>query len=387
MSRWLVLAVAAVVMVSVCEFESVLSADKSNDSISGDVEEVRIPGSDVCPGMFDKVSKCGRARVRLSAGSLVALGPGDSIRYIACAALCDAGAAVAARMPRLAEIDLRECENMTKAGWAALAVSESLKAVKLGLVQSNADYAVRQLARCPALETLELVGLHDLRVGTGFTGESFEALSQAKRLRSLSIRACVYLDVSHFELLSKCPTLEHLKIVQCIEDKHFTALSRIPNLKRLELVSQFLTGEFLSVNGWAELRHLTLSTLTRPIEVDVWPGIANLPRLESLDLHAPKGLTGLEALSTDEYGSLTTLTLDSCVGVTAEHMRILASMPALTYLHLRACDVSDNALLQLNMSESLRTLKIDKCRKVSLNVEDKLIGPNPSNPIQVVFRQ
>jgi hypothetical protein len=255
--------------------------------------------------------------------------------------------------------------------------------------------------------------LTDLDGGLMMTATRLKSLARIPNLRSVRI-GCDFTK-EEAEPLTRMKSLESLRC-SSFSDDHISVVARIPNLKHLDLTHSFrLTGETLGeLRRTASLRSLNLAFIGHTddpfISEKGWQQIGQLMQIEELDVRATRcddfalsqisRLSGLRRLwLMNEFSDagvarlatlqkLQFLNMQRCSGMTdkaAEHLAKLADLrhlfpplgfgsaacghlvklPRLETLDLSDTKIGDDDLRKIAKLETLRTLYLDGCDKIT----------------------
>jgi hypothetical protein len=251
--------------------------------------------------------------------------------------------------PDLIELDLSSNTNMTNG--VVKILSELGKLQRLTLVQNKInDIGAQRLAKMQSLRSLDLRGNME-------SGDmALEVISGLPKLTALKHRSTAVTD-SGLEYLSRSQTLESLLIQDfVVTDQSGPHLAQLGKLSQLEIFrcQGFGSEGVLALKGMG-LTRLTLRDLPnvddRAMEV-----FDNLPKLKRLYLHelssvGDSGLKHLSALQSLELLDIWTIPL-----MTDETVSVIATLPNVKELVIRATGVSDAAVDILLKMPTLQTL-------------------------------
>lgn len=251
--------------------------------------------------------------------------------------------------PNLTELDLSSNTNMTSGGLKA--ISELGKLQRLTLVQNKFnDISTRRLEKLKELRALDLRG--NMEAGD----MALEVVADLPKLAGFKHRSTAVTD-SGMEYLSRNQTLDSLLIQDfAITDQSGPHLAKLSKLTQLEIFrcQGFGTEGGLALKGM-NLTRLTLRDLPnvddRAMEV-----FDELPKLRRLYLHeltsvGDSGLAHLAGLK-----SLELLDIWTVPQMTDATVEVVAALPNLKELSLRATGVTDTSIDKLLGMQNLQSL-------------------------------
>lgn len=251
--------------------------------------------------------------------------------------------------PNLTELDLSSNTNMTSG--ALKTISELGKLQRLTLVQNRFnDISTRRLEKLKELRALDLRG--NMEAGD----MALEVVAELPKLAAFKHRSTAVTD-SGLEYLSKNQSLDSLLMQDfVITDQSGPHLAKLGKLTQLEVFrcQGFGSEGVLALKGM-NLTRLTLRDLPnvddRAMEV-----FDELPKLKRLYLHeltsvGDSGLAHLAALKSVEL--LDIWTVPQMTDATVD---VIAALPNLKELSIRATGVTDAAVEKLLGMQSLQSL-------------------------------
>lgn len=231
------------------------------------------------------------------------------------------------------------------------------------------EEAAKSILKLPRLNVLRLA-INSISTST------VDQLAAQSELHELLLRDAPISDPQLARVLKNLPTLERLTLrrLSGVTDKTLVAVAALDKLKVLALVDMQITGDglqkltqleclrsvdlrdcnslktsdyraLLDMNSLTELK-LGGSTID-DATVDL---VIELPSLNSLTIEdAPVSATAIKRLATRPQLAkrIRSLVLTRCYGVTDEALSVLANLPNLETLSVRACPVSDKFLTSL----------------------------------------
>lgn len=251
--------------------------------------------------------------------------------------------------PNLVELDLSSNTNMTNG--VVKIVSELSKLQRLTLVQNQVnDIGAQRLSKLQELRALDLRG--NMEAGD----MALEVVADLPKLAAFKHRSTAVTD-SGMEYLSKNQTLESLLLQDfVITDQSGPHLAKLAKLSQLEVFrcQGFGSDGVLALKGMG-LTRLTLRDLPnvddRGMEV-----FDELPQLRRLYLHelASVGDSGLKHLAA--LKSLELLDIWTVPQMTDATVDVIAGLPKLKELSLRATGVTDSTIEKLLKMPNLQSL-------------------------------
>jgi Leucine-rich repeat (LRR) protein len=256
---------------------------------------------------------------------------------------------IAKSFPNLTELDLSSNTNLTSG--VLKVISEMPKLQRLTLVQNRFnDISAQRLAELKELRLLDLRG--NMEAGD----MTLEVVSTLPKLVVFKHRSTAVTDAG-LEYLSKNQTLDSLLLQDfVITDQSGPHLAKLGNLTQLEIFrcQGFGTEGVLALKGM-KLTRLTLRDLPnvddRAMEV-----FEELPTLRRLYLHelTSVGDSGLSHLASLQ--SLELLDIWTIPQMTDATVDVIAKLPRLKELSIRATDVTDAAVDKILSIPSLQSL-------------------------------
>ncbi len=251
--------------------------------------------------------------------------------------------------PNLTDLDLSSNTNMTNG--VVKIVSELGKLQRLTLVQNQVnDIGAQRLSKLYELRLLDLRG--NMEAGD----MALEVVAELPKLTAFKHRSTAVTD-SGMEYLGRNQTLESLLVQDfAITDQSGPHLAKLGKLSQLEIFrcQGFGSEGVLALKGLG-LTRLTLRDLPnvddRAMEV-----FDDLPKLRRLYLHelASVGDAGLKHLSA--LKSLELLDIWTVPQMTDATVDVIATLPNLKELSIRATGVTDNCIDKLLTISSLQSL-------------------------------
>lgn len=253
--------------------------------------------------------------------------------------------------PNLAELDLSSNTNMTSG--ALKIVAELSKLQRLTLVQNRFnDISAQRLSKLQELRALDLRG--NMEAGD----MALEVVADLPKLVGLKHRSTAVTD-SGLEYLSRNQSLDSLLMQDfVITDQSGPHLAKLGKLTQLEIFrcQGFGTEGVLALKGM-NLTRLTLRDLPN-VDDRAMELFDELPKLRRLYLHeltsiGDSGLSHLAALK-----SLELLDIWTVPQMTDATVEVIATLPNLKELSIRATDVTDAAIEKLVAMSSLQSLTL-----------------------------
>jgi hypothetical protein len=207
--------------------------------------------------------------------------------------------------------------------------------------------------------------LRDLSIFGEMTPENWEALSELKQLRKLSVGS---VPTSGFAHLGSLRRLRELKLLldETTEPSDVRTIAELPNLSRLSLqFSWRRRGEYIAAEATYEqqMRQLARSRSLSRLEI----GFPNNATLLALTERLPNGespLVNLTELRPNLYSNQSSLTNAGLAN--------LHNIPNLVHLDLSHSKVDNLGLMTLKSIPTLRTLYLVGCRGVDDQGADRL---------------
>ncbi len=272
---------------------------------------------------------------------------------------------IAKSFPNLIDLDLSSNTNMTSG--ALKIISELGKLQRLTLVQNQFnDIGARRLAKLKELRTLDLRG--NMEAGD----MALEVVADLPKLTGFKHRSTAVTD-SGLEYLSRNQTLESLLMQDFgVTDQSGPHLAKLGKLTQLEVFrcQGFGTDGVLALKGM-NLNRLTLRDLPniddRALEV-----FDDLPKLKRLYLHeiTSVGDSGLKHLAALQ--SLELLDIWTVPQMTDATVDVIATLPHLKELSIRATGVTDATIGKLLAMPSLQSLTFKENGSVTAEALKKL---------------
>ena len=267
--------------------------------------------------------------------------------------------------PNLLDLDLSSNTNMTNS--VVKIVSELGKLQRLTLVQNQVnDIGAQRLSKLQELRTLDLRG--NMEAGD----MALEVVADLPKLNGLKHRSTAVTD-SGLEYLSRNQTLESLLMQDfTVTDQSGPHLAKLGKLSQLEVFrcQGFGSDGVLALKGMG-LTRLTLRDLPntddRGMEV-----FDDLPKLKRLYLHelSSVGDSGLKHLAA--LKSLELLDIWTVPQMTDATVDVIASLPNIKELSLRATGVTDATIDKLLKMSSLQSLTFKENGSVTAEALKKL---------------
>ena len=267
--------------------------------------------------------------------------------------------------PNLTELDLSSNTNMTNGVVKILSALTKLQ--RLTLVQNQVnDIGAQRLSKLVELRALDLRG--NMEAGD----MALEVVAELPKLTSFKHRSTAVNDAG-MEYLSRNQSLESLLLQDfVITDQSGPHLARLGKLSQLEVFrcQGFGSEGVLALKGMG-LTRLTLRDLPnvddRGMEV-----FAELPKLRRLYLHelTSVGDAGLKHLSALQ--ALELLDIWTVPQMTDATIDVIATLPNLTELSIRATGVTDATVDKLLMMTNLESLTFKENGSVTEEAMKKL---------------
>ncbi len=253
--------------------------------------------------------------------------------------------------PNLIDLDLSSNTNMTSG--VVKIVSGMGQLQRLTLVQNQVnDIGAQRLSKLQELRALDLRG--NMEAGD----MALEVVAALPKLTGLKHRSTAVTD-SGLEYLSHNQTLESLLMQDfAVTDQSGPHLAKLGKLSQLEVFrcQQFGTEGVLALKGMG-LTRLTLRDLPN-IDDRAMEVFDDLPKLKRLYLHeiASVSDSGLKHLAAQK--SLELLDIWTVPQMTDATVDVIATLPALKELSIRATAITDASLDKLLAMPSLQTLTL-----------------------------
>lgn len=269
--------------------------------------------------------------------------------------------------PNLTDLDLSSNTNMTNS--VVKIISELGKLQRLTLVQNQVnDIGAQRLAKLKDLRSLDLRG--NMEAGN----MALDVVSELPKLTAFKHRSTA-VDDTGMEALSRNQTLESLLLQDfVITDQSGPHLAKMSKLSQLEVFrcQGFGTEGVLALKGMG-LTRLTLRDLpnvdNRAMEV-----FDDLPKLKRLFLHELQsvGDSGLQHLAA--LKSLELLDIWTVPQMTDATVEVIAKLPSIKELSIRATGVTDASIDQLLKMPELQSLTFKENGSVTPEGLKKLSG-------------
>ena len=253
--------------------------------------------------------------------------------------------------PNLIDLDLSSNTNMTSGVLKIVSGMGQLQ--RLTLVQNQVnDIGAQRLSKLQELRALDLRG--NMEAGD----MALEVVAALPKLTGLKHRSTAVTD-SGLEYLSHNQTLESLLMQDfAVTDQSGPHLAKLGKLSQLEVFrcQQFGTEGVLALKGMG-LTRLTLRDLPN-IDDRAMEVFDDLPKLKRLYLHeiASVSDSGLKHLAAQK--SLELLDIWTVPQMTDATVDVIATLPALKELSIRATAITDASLDKLLAMPSLQTLTL-----------------------------
>ena len=267
--------------------------------------------------------------------------------------------------PNLIDLDLSSNTNMTSG--VVKIVSGMSQLQRLTLVQNQVnDIGAQRLSKLQELRSLDLRG--NMEAGD----MALEVVAALPKLTGLKHRSTAVTD-SGLEYLSHNQTLESLLMQDfAVTDQSGPHLAKLGKLSQLEIFrcQQFGTEGVLALKGMG-LTRLTLRDLPN-IDDRAMEVFDDLPKLKRLYLHeiASVSDSGLKYLAAQK--SLELLDIWTVPQMTDATVDVIATLPALNELSIRATGITDASLEKLLAMPSLQTLTLKENGSVTADGLKKL---------------
>jgi len=267
--------------------------------------------------------------------------------------------------PNLIDLDLSSNTNMTSG--VVKIVSGMGQLQRLTLVQNQVnDIGAQRLSKLQELRALDLRG--NMEAGD----MALEVVAALPKLTGLKHRSTAVTD-SGLEYLSHNQTLESLLMQDfAVTDQSGPHLAKLGKLSQLEVFrcQQFGTEGVLALKGMG-LTRLTLRDLPN-IDDRAMEVFDDLPKLKRLYLHeiASVSDSGLKHLAAQK--SLELLDIWTVPQMTDATVDVIATLPALKELSIRATAITDASLDKLLAMPSLQTLTLKENGSVTADGLKKL---------------
>lgn len=267
--------------------------------------------------------------------------------------------------PNLIDLDLSSNTNMTNG--VVKIVSGMSQLQRLTLVQNQVnDIGAQRLSKLQELRSLDLRG--NMEAGD----MALEVVAALPKLTGLKHRSTAVTD-SGLEYLSHNQTLESLLMQDfAVTDQSGPHLAKLGKLSQLEIFrcQQFGTEGVLALKGMG-LTRLTLRDLPN-IDDRAMEVFDDLPKLKRLYLHeiASVSDSGLKYLAAQK--SLELLDIWTVPQMTDATVDVIATLPALKELSIRATGITDASIERLLSMPSLQTLTLKENGSVTADGLKKL---------------
>ena len=267
--------------------------------------------------------------------------------------------------PNLIDLDLSSNTNMTSGVLKIVSGMGQLQ--RLTLVQNQVnDIGAQRLSKLQELRALDLRG--NMEAGD----MALEVVAALPKLTGLKHRSTAVTD-SGLEYLSHNQTLESLLMQDfAVTDQSGPHLAKLGKLSQLEVFrcQQFGTEGVLALKGMG-LTRLTLRDLPN-IDDRAMEVFDDLPKLKRLYLHeiASVSDSGLKHLAAQK--SLELLDIWTVPQMTDATVDVIATLPALKELSIRATAITDASLDKLLAMPSLQTLTLKENGSVTADGLKKL---------------
>lgn len=280
----------------------------------------------------------------------------QSLNLTGCYNISDAGLASLLGLRAVVHLNLSWCSQVTGEGFHALKGMAKLARFDLTGCHSVNDHGLASIPNHSSLTDLNLSGC------MGITVDSFTALSRFVNLTALQVMGCFQLNNSGF-LMSQLTNFELRDGFGAVmaSGLGLSSLQHIQSLKHLSLggCCQFQGQDLHHICSCSNLKYLDMSGW-KDISSQHWLGLSMLTALEGLDvsylLHSEP--PALQFLANPKV--LNTLNL-SGNHVHEGTRSWLASLAAVTYLDLSECGcLKDDALSCLSGLRTLRILNLSK---------------------------
>jgi Leucine-rich repeat (LRR) protein len=266
--------------------------------------------------------------------------------------------AIVKALPNLVDLDLSSNTNMSSG--VVKILSELGKLQRLTLMQNQVnDISAQRLSKLQDLRALDLRG--NMEAGD----LALEVVAALPKLAALKHRSTAVSD-SGIEYLSKNQAVESLLLQDfVITDQSGQYLAQLPKLSQLEIFrcQGFGTEGVLALKGM-KLTRLTLRDLPN-IDDRAMEVFDDLPELRRLYLHELQsvGDSGLAHLGNCK--SLELLDIWTVPQMTDATVDVIATLPNLKELSLRATDVTDAAIDQILKMPALQSLTFKENGRVT----------------------
>ncbi len=276
---------------------------------------------------------------------------------------------IAKSFPNLIDLDLSSNTNMTSG--VVKIVSGMSQLQRLTLVQNQVnDIGAQRLSKLQELRSLDLRG--NMEAGD----MALEVVAALPKLTGLKHRSTAVTD-SGLEYLSHNQTLESLLMQDfAVTDQSGPHLAKLGKLSQLEVFrcQQFGTEGVLALKGMG-LTRLTLRDLPN-IDDRAMEVFDDLPKLKRLYLHeiASVSDSGLKHLAAQK--SLELLDIWTVPQMTDATVDVIATLPALKELSIRATGITDASLNKLMAMPTLQTLTLKENGSVTADGLKKLAAKN-----------
>ncbi len=272
---------------------------------------------------------------------------------------------IAASFPNLTDLDLSSNTNLTSSVLKVICGMGKLQ--RLTLVQNRFDDVAT--SRLNQLENLKAL---DLRGNMEAGDTTLEVVAGLPKLTSLKHRSTAVTDLG-LEYLANSKTLDSLLMQDfAVTGRAGQSIAKLPNLTQLEIFrcQGFGSDGVLALKGM-KLARLTLRDLPA-VDNQALAVFQDLPELKRLYIHeissiSDEGLQNLEALKTLEVLDIWTVPQ-----MTDATVNVIAKLPNLKELSIRATGITDAAIDPILAMPNLQSLTLKENAGVSAAAIQKL---------------
>ncbi|KAI8107292.1 hypothetical protein M9434_001935 [Picochlorum sp. BPE23] len=274
-------------------------------------------------------------------------------------------------MKHLEKLNLQGAENITdefvqmlgslkKLKW--LSLQHCVKITDKGIL-SFCGHGRMEESSPPLLEYLDLSGIPLLtEISTCAVSEHLTSL---KELRLGGYSRTVSVGDDMLQPLTICQRLQGLDISGCITVRNLSILTHLRHLKYLNLWNCMrLDSSSLSCLSSMKLGLVELSLRgCHGIDDDIFPYIATLRCLESLDLRSCEHIRGTQIECLSELRQLRNLNMRGCCGLV--DLTGMGKLESVCCLDLSACwQLNNDSLKHLHSLSRITELKLNGCRNI-----------------------
>ena len=214
----------------------------------------------------------------------------------------------------------------------------------------------------------ELLRKLDVSYCTAITGKTLSILSAMKVLSSLALRGCLLDHPEAIKNISTMESLQSLDISRCTRFIPSTLiyLSLLPSLTELYMNGcRHITNQhFKEISGCESLRELACA-YNPHLNSNGIAHLSELTYLEKVDFSGCSSLDNLSLVALENSRNLQYLGLAFCSRISGDISRVIKKFKNLQSLDVRATNVNDDFIQDLEEISGLRYLDLSACSRIT----------------------